>query len=72
MGLKEELAVSASEYTTRAGAGVAVFGGLTANEIAAFGGLLVAVLGFAYNVWRGQQSLRIMRENKDADRKERE
>lgn len=36
---------SVANKATYAGAGVATYGGLTANEIAAFGGLLVAVIG---------------------------
>jgi fermentation-respiration switch protein FrsA (DUF1100 family) len=38
------LAAVAQKFTVGGGS-VAMFGGLTANEIAAFGGLLVAVVG---------------------------
>lgn len=36
---------SVAHKATYAGAGVATYGGLTANEIAAFGGLIIAVVG---------------------------
>lgn len=41
----EATAAAIASKATQAGAGTAVFGGLTANEFAAFGGLLVAVVG---------------------------
>lgn len=41
----EATAAAIASKATQAGAGAAVFGGLTANEFAAFGGLIVAVLG---------------------------
>lgn len=43
------------------GSGAAVWFGLTANEIAAFGGLAVAVAGLLVNVWFRWQSLQIER-----------
>lgn len=46
---------------TLTGSGVAVWFGLTANEIAAFGGLAVAVVGLLANIWFRWQSLQIER-----------
>lgn len=43
------------------GSGTAVLFGLTANEIAAFGGLAVAVAGLLVNIWFRWQSLQIER-----------
>lgn len=40
-----DTAVAVANKAMAAGAGAAVVGGFTANEIAAFGGLLVAILG---------------------------
>lgn len=36
---------------TTAGGGVALWGGLTANDIAAFGGLLIAAIGLAVQIY---------------------
>lgn len=45
----------ASNVATYSGSAVAFLGGMTANEIAAFGGLIIAALGFAtglaVNIW---------------------
>ena len=46
---------------TLTGSGAAVWFGLTANEIAAFGGLAVAVVGLLANIWFRWQSLQIER-----------
>lgn len=37
--------------TTHVGAMTAFFGGLTANEIAAYGGLLIGLLGLCINLY---------------------
>ena len=42
--IEASVAAAANKVTTGAGV-TAVIGGLTANEIAAFGGLLVAIIG---------------------------
>ncbi|KAA9133596.1 hypothetical protein F3N42_03715 [Marinihelvus fidelis] len=47
--------------TTLAGSGSAVFFGLHANEFAAITGALIAILGFAYNIWVQERRLRIER-----------
>ena len=46
---------------TLTGSGVAVWFGLTANEIAAFGGLAVAVVGLLANIWFRWKSMQIER-----------
>jgi ABC-type proline/glycine betaine transport system permease subunit len=52
------------------GAGTAVFAGLTANEVAAIGGLLVAIVGLVVsqcmNWWFKWQHLKLARENAKA------
>lgn len=49
------------------GSGAAVYFGLTANEIAAFGGLFIAVIGLLVNIWYKQQHLKIAKEKAQAD-----
>lgn len=65
LGLPEDLAINATQGVTYGGAGSAIIFGLSANEFAAVGGLIIAALSFAYNIWRGQQSLKIQRGQKD-------
>lgn len=43
----EATVAAIANKVTYAGSGAAFFGGLTANEVAAFGGLLIAVIGLA-------------------------
>lgn len=45
------IVVKAANAATYGGSGSAVFFGLTANEFAAIGGLVIAVIGLAVNVW---------------------
>jgi hypothetical protein len=58
----------------KGGATVAVLGGLTATELAAFGGLLVAIFGFvvntAMNWYFKAQHLKLARETAKADENE--
>jgi hypothetical protein len=49
------------------GSGAAVYFGLTANEIAAFGGLIIAIIGLAVNIWYKHQHLKIAKEKAKAD-----
>ena len=49
------------------GSGAAVYFGLTANEIAAFGGLIIAIIGLAVNIWYKQQHLKIAKEKAQDD-----
>jgi hypothetical protein len=51
----------AATAATYAGSGGAVYFGMTANEIAAFGGLVIAVVGLIVNVWYKHQHLAIAR-----------
>lgn len=55
----------------RGGAAVALWGGFTATELAAFGGLIVAIIGFVVNTamnWHFKsQHLRLAREKAKAD-----
>ena len=49
------------------GSGAAVYFGLTANEIAAFGGLIIAIIGLAVNIWYKHQHLKIAKEKAQAE-----
>lgn len=44
------------------GSASAVYFGLTANEIAAFGGLFIAIIGLLVNIWYKHQHLKIAKE----------
>jgi hypothetical protein len=49
------------------GSASAVYFGLTANEIAAFGGLIIAIIGLAVNIWYKHQHLKITKQKADDD-----
>ena len=59
---------------TYGGSGTAVFFGMTANEVAAIGGLLVAIVGLVVsqcmNWWFKWQHLKLARENAKASEDE--
>lgn len=57
-----QIVESAANKTTYAGGITAAVGGWTANEIAAFGGLGLAIAGFLLNWWYKHQHLKLMRE----------
>lgn len=45
------LVIKAANTATYGGSGSAIFFGMTANEFAAIGGLVIAIIGLAVNVW---------------------
>lgn len=49
-------AATAAQY---GGSGAAVYFGLTANEIGAFGGLLIGFIGLLINIWFKHKHLQI-------------
>jgi hypothetical protein len=49
------------------GSGAAVYFGLTANEIAAFGGLIIAIVGLIVNIWYKHQHLRLAKKKVEDD-----
>jgi uncharacterized membrane protein len=49
------------------GSASAVYFGLTANEIAAFGGLIIAIIGLAVNIWYKHQHLKIATQKAEED-----
>ncbi len=52
---------------TYGGSATAVIGGLTANEFAAFGGLLIAFIGLIVNIWFKHKHLQIARKRAQKD-----
>jgi hypothetical protein len=52
------------------GSGAAVYFGLTANEIAAFGGLFIAIIGLLVNIWYKHQHLQIAKEKAKSENEE--
>ena len=64
MSIEITKAATTAQY---GGIGAAVYFGLTANEIAAFGGLIIAIIGLAVNIWYKHQHLKIAKEKAKAD-----
>jgi hypothetical protein len=64
MSVEVVKAATAAQY---GGSASAVYFGLTANEIAAFGGLIIAIIGLVVNIWYKHQHLKIAREKADDD-----
>ncbi len=64
------LASKAATTATYGGSSAAVYFGMTANEIAAFGGLAIAVIGLLVNWWYKHQHLQLTKkklEDQDND-----
>ncbi len=64
MSLEVTKAATAAQY---GGSASAVYFGLTANEIAAFGGLIIATIGLIVNIWYKHQHLKIAKEKAKAE-----
>lgn len=64
MSIEITKAATTAQY---GGSGAAVYFGLTANEIAAFGGLIIAIIGLAVNIWYKHQHLQIAKEKAQAE-----
>lgn len=62
MSLEVTKAATTAQY---GGSATAVYFGLTANEIAAFGGLIIAIIGLIVNIWYKHQHLKIARKKDD-------
>ena len=67
MSLEATAVTKVANTAQYGGSGAAVYFGLTANEIAAFGGLFIAVIGLLVNIWYKQQHLKIAKEKAQAD-----
>lgn len=59
-----EVASSAASKAIAGGSVVAVFGGFTSTDIAAFGGLLIAVIGLGWKLYVDKEILKIERERR--------
>ncbi len=62
-----EIITSVSGKVAYGGAGSAILFGLTANDLAAIGGLVLGTIGLIVNIWFKYESLKVQREtiNKD-------
>lgn len=58
----EAVIMKTANAATYGGSASAFFFGLTAHEFAAFGGLVIAVIGLLINIWFKAQHLKIARE----------
>lgn len=52
---------------TYAGSGIAIFGGINANELAAVVGILIGLIGLIINIYFKWRHLRIAERNNRAD-----
>lgn len=65
MSIEVTKAATTAQY---GGSGAAVYFGLTANEIAAFGGLIIALIGLLVNIWYKHQHLKIAKEKANPEK----
>jgi len=65
--MNQEVVTKISSTATYSGSTAAVYFGLTANEIAAFGGLTVAIIGLVVTWYYKHQSLKILRKSPTLD-----
>jgi hypothetical protein len=63
----QTLAGKAASAATYGGSGAAVYFGMTANEIAAFGGLFIATMGLLVNIWFKHQHLKLAKAKIDLE-----
>ena len=61
-----DLPTAVSAGVTQAGAVAAVAGGISAQDVTMYGGLIVALIGLIYNMWHTTQLRKIAR---DKDKK---
>lgn len=59
----ETIATKTASAAQYGGGTVAMIGGWSANEIAAYGGLAVGIIGLAMNWWFKRQRLKLMQEH---------
>ncbi len=62
MSAPEAVVVKAAHAATYSGSAGAVYFGLTANEVAAFGGLAIAVVGLIVSWYYKAQALKVLKE----------
>lgn len=66
----EAVVTKAASAATYAGSGAAVLFGLTANEFAAIGGVVIALCGLLVNIYFKHQHLKLARQTAKADEQE--
>ncbi|MRR49374.1 MAG: hypothetical protein EG825_00425 [Rhodocyclaceae bacterium] len=65
---KEALLDRATSVATYGGSGTALIAGLTANDVAAIGGLAIALVALLVNVWFKHQHLKLARDAVESGR----
>jgi hypothetical protein len=63
MAVNELIATKAATTATYGGSAGAVYFGFTANEVAALGGLFIAIIGLCVNVYYKHKHLELARKN---------
>lgn len=66
----EAITAKAASAATYGGSGAAVLFGLTANEFAAIGGVVIALCGLVVNIYFKHQHLKLARESAKAEQEE--
>lgn len=68
--VNEAVSAKVASAATYGGSGAAVLFGLTANEFAAIGGVVIALCGLVVNIYFKHQHLKLARESAKADEQE--
>jgi uncharacterized membrane protein len=68
--MNENIIVKTATTATYGGSATAIIFGLSANEFAALGGLLIGIVGLVITTWYKHQHLKIARESSKADSEE--
>jgi uncharacterized membrane protein len=68
--MNENIIVKTATTATYGGSATAIIFGLSANEFAALGGLLIGIVGLVITTWYKHQHLKIARESSKADAEE--
>lgn len=68
--MNENIAIKSAMAATYGGSATAVIFGLSANEFAALGGLLIAFIGLIISTWYKHQHLKIAKENVKLNKEE--
>jgi uncharacterized membrane protein len=68
--MNENITIKAATTATYGGSATAIIFGLSANEFAALGGVLIAFLGLIISTWYKHQHLKIAKEIAKANKEE--
>jgi Bacteriophage holin family HP1 len=68
--MNENIIVKAANTATYGGSATAIIFGLSANEIAALGGLFIGFVGLIISTWYKHQHLKIAQNNLNSNKEE--